>query len=151
MNIQNMKTPIYDFVQNYANSDFSRFHMPGHKGRDFTGFEKFDITEIDGADVLYMANGIIKESEDNASSLFCTAKTFYSTEGSSHAIRAMLGAVATLKKGKRPFVLASRNVHKAFIYAATLLAKRDEYKNKRIAVILPDTGDRYLSTELYNL
>lgn len=121
MNIQNMKTPIYDFVQNYANSDFSRFHMPGHKGRDFTGFEKFDITEISGADVLYMSDGIIKESEENASSLFCTAKTFYSTEGSSHTIRAMLGAVASLKKGKRPLVLAARNVHKAFVYACAAL------------------------------
>jgi len=121
VNIQNMKTPIYDFVQNYANSDFSRFHMPGHKGRDFTGFEKFDITEISGADVLYMSDGIIKESEENASSLFYTAKTFYSTEGSSHTIRAMLGAVASLKKGNRPLVLAARNVHKAFIYACAAL------------------------------
>ena len=116
-----MKTPIYNFVQKYADSNFSRFHMPGHKGTDFTGCEQYDITEINGADVLYMSEGIIKESEDNAASLFCTAKTFYSTEGSSHAIRAMLGAVATLKKGKRPLVLASRNVHKAFIYACAVL------------------------------
>ena len=116
-----MKTPIYNFVQKYADSNFSRFHMPGHKGAEFTGCEQYDITEISGADVLYMSEGIIKESEDNAASLFCTAKTFYSTEGSSHAIRAMLGAVATLKKGKRPLVLASRNVHKAFIYACAAL------------------------------
>ena len=116
-----MKTPIFDFVQKYGNSDFSRFHMPGHKGRDFTGSERFDITEIDGADVLYASDGIIKESEENASSLFCTAKTFYSTEGSSHTIRAMLGAVATHKKGTRALVLAARNVHKAFIYACAAL------------------------------
>lgn len=116
-----MNTPIYDFVQNYANSDFSRFHMPGHKGYNFTGCEKFDITEITGADVLYMSQGIIKESEENASSLFSTAKTFYSTEGSSHTIRAMLGAVASLKKGNRALVLAARNVHKAFIYACAAL------------------------------
>ena len=31
-----MKTPIYNFVQKYADSNFSRFHMPGHKGMDFT-------------------------------------------------------------------------------------------------------------------
>jgi arginine/lysine/ornithine decarboxylase len=53
--------------------------MPGHKGKDNFGFEKFDITEIDGADVLYKAKGIIKESEDNASALFGTAETYYST------------------------------------------------------------------------
>ena len=116
-----MKTPIFNFVQKYGDSDYSRFHMPGHKGMEYTGCERYDITEIDGADVLYMANGIIKESEDNASSLFCTAKTFYSTEGSSHAIRAMLGAVATQKQGARPLILAARNVHKAFIYACAVL------------------------------
>ena len=37
----------------------------------------------------------------------------------------------------------------AALYAATALAARPEYKDKRIAVILPDTGDRYLSTPLF--
>ena len=31
-------------------------------------------------------------------------------------------------------------------YAATLLAQREEYKDKNIVVILPDSGERYLST-----
>lgn len=38
----------------------------------------------------------------------------------------------------------------AAIYAATKLAKRSENKGKNIVVILPDTGERYLSTALYN-
>ena len=38
----------------------------------------------------------------------------------------------------------------AAIYAATQLAKRPENKGKNIVVILPDTGDRYLSTPLFN-
>lgn len=37
----------------------------------------------------------------------------------------------------------------AAVYAATLLAKRPENKGKTIVVILPDTGDRYLSTPLF--
>jgi len=37
----------------------------------------------------------------------------------------------------------------AALYAAIELAKREENKNKTIVVLLPDTGDRYLSTELY--
>ena len=44
--------------------------MPGHKGRSFLGCEADDITEIDGADVLYNADGIIDQSEKNASELF---------------------------------------------------------------------------------
>lgn len=37
----------------------------------------------------------------------------------------------------------------AAVYAATELAKKDENKDKNIVVILPDTGERYLSTILY--
>ena len=37
----------------------------------------------------------------------------------------------------------------AAVYAATQLAKRPENKGKTIVVLLPDTGDRYLSTPLF--
>ncbi|MBC3797402.1 cysteine synthase A [Acetobacterium tundrae] len=37
----------------------------------------------------------------------------------------------------------------AALYAATLLAKRPENKGKTIVVLLPDTGERYLSVGLY--
>ena len=117
-----MKTPIVDFVKRYAESDISRFHMPGHKGKVHLGCEALDITEIDGADVLYSACGIIEKSEEYTSSLFHSAHTFYSAEGSSLVIKAMLGIIKSTKKdGERPIILAARNVHKAFIYACALL------------------------------
>lgn len=37
----------------------------------------------------------------------------------------------------------------AALYGALTLAEKDEYKDKNIVVLLPDTGDRYLSTDLY--
>lgn len=113
-----MNTPIADFVKSYAESGISRLHMPGHKGVELLGCEKLDITELQGADVLYSADGIIAESENNASSLFGTEHTYYSTEGSSLCIKAML-AIATAEK-KQP-VLAARNIHKSFLYGAALL------------------------------
>ena len=70
-----MTTPIVDFVKNYADKEHARFHMPGHKGQSFLGCEKLDITEIPGADVLYMSDGIIEESEQTDTSLFKTSKT----------------------------------------------------------------------------
>ena len=38
----------------------------------------------------------------------------------------------------------------AALYAATQIAKRPENKGKTIVVLLPDTGDRYLSTPLFS-
>ena len=118
---RSMKTPILDFVTQYREAKASRFHMPGHKGKTFLGMEDMDITEIDGADVLYSANGIINESEDNLSSLFGTAHSFYSAEGSTLVIKAMLTLVAQGTNGEHPLILAGRNAHKAFIYGAALL------------------------------
>lgn len=39
----------------------------------------------------------------------------------------------------------------AVLYAATELAKRPEYAGKAIAVVLPDSGDRYFSTPMFQL
>lgn len=116
-----MNTPICDFVNEYIKKNGIRAHMPGHKGESLLGFEKYDITEISGADSLYEASGIIAESERNASHLF-GCKTFYSTEGSSHCIRAMLYLAMQYASffGKEKLILAGRNAHKVFLSASAL-------------------------------
>ena len=114
-----MNTPICDFVKNYAASSVSRLHMPGHKGAPVLGCEALDITEVEGADVLYRSHGVIRASEDNAAALFGTARTVYSTEGSSLCIRGML-YLAMQATGRRTF-LAGRNAHSTFVTACALL------------------------------
>lgn len=118
-----METPIVEFVSRYQESGTTRLHMPGHKGKTLLGPEKRDITEIAGADSLYEASGIIAESERNASELFGAAATFYSTEGSSQCIRAMLmlALLHAPRTANRPVVVAARNAHKTFVQAAALL------------------------------
>ena len=117
-----MNTPVADFVRRYAESGTARLHMPGHKGRPFLGCEPLDLTEIPGADALFEASGILAESEANAGALFGSGRTGYSTEGSSHAIRAMLYlAVTNRSAGSSATVVAARNVHRAFVSAAALL------------------------------
>ena len=118
-----MNTPICDFIKKYAESGSLRLHMPGHKGKALTGPEPYDLTEIFGADSLYEASGIIRQSEENAEKLFGSARTLYSTEGSSQCIRAMLylALLQAKRKGERPLVLAARNAHKTFISAVGLL------------------------------
>ena len=96
--------------------------MPGHKGKPHLGCEAYDITEISGADVLYSADGIIAESENFASRLFGTHHSFYSTQGSTLAICAMLAIVSRRGMGEgKPLILAARNVHASFVRAAALL------------------------------
>ncbi len=114
-----MDTPVFTFVQQYLGQSMSRLHMPGHKGQGPLGCEALDITEIQGADSLYTAQGILAQSQRNATFLFQTGATFYSTEGSSQCIKAML-YLAQQQTGRR-LVLAARNVHKAFVQAAALL------------------------------
>lgn len=147
---RSMKTPIADFVSAYQTSDISRFHMPGHKGKPLLGAEPWDITEIDGADVLYSANGIIEESEDITSSLFHTAHSFFSAEGSTLAIKAML-LLATQNATEKPLVLAARNAHKAFIYGAALLdidvewLYPEPFSHLCRCEISPETLEKYLT------
>lgn len=137
-----MDTPICDFVREYIRSGTCRLHMPGHKGAAFLGMEQLDITEIQGADSLYEADGIIAKSEANASALFgCT--TLYSTEGSSQCIRAMLYLILLYAKqqGRKPLIAAGRNAHKAFLTAAAML-------DVDIAWLYPQNAGSYLSCDL---
>ncbi|MCQ2524241.1 MAG: PLP-dependent transferase [Lachnospiraceae bacterium] len=139
-----MKTPIFDYVNEYINEKTARFHMPGHKGvPGFLGVEPRDLTEIDGADELYLADGIILESEKIAGSFF-NAETFYSTEGSSHTIKAMLALVlkwSKLKGDSRTLILAGRNAHKTLINACITLDIDVDW-------IMPKESDSYESCQI---
>ncbi len=116
-----MNTPIADFLDAYAKKKGVRLHMPGHKGKNFSGAEKYDITEIYGADQLFLPNGIIKKSEENASNIF-GADTFYSAEGSTPVVKAMLYLAVKFKEsGVSDTVVAFRNVHRSFTDAAALI------------------------------
>ena len=137
-----MNTPICDFAARYVQGDPLRLHMPGHKGQAFLGIEPLDITEIDGADSLYEADGIIRQSEDNASALF-GCPTYYSTEGSSQCIRAMvyLAALHAKARDRKPLIAAARNAHKTFLSAAALL-------DLEVLWLYPEQNDSYLTCRI---
>ncbi len=134
-----MDTPICDFVRSYAQSSTQRLHMPGHKGQGPLGCEELDITEIAGADSLFEADGIIAQSEANASHLF-GCPTFYSTEGSSLCIRAMVYlAMLDAKAKEKPLCIAAgRNAHKTFLSAAAMM-------DAQVKWLYPKKDESYLS------
>ena len=141
MQKSNMNTPIVDFLEQYKNSGTGRFHMPGHKGTGSFGnipgwladTFAYDITEVKGADDLYNPSGIIRESEKNASGIF-GCDTFYVTEGSSQAIKAMIwlakryweksypaSAEGEIGPEYQPYLFVIGKFHKALLHAAELL------------------------------
>ena len=137
-----MSTPICDFVNKYIASSPVRMHMPGHKGKAMLGFEPYDLTEIDGADDLMAPDGIIAQSEAEASRLF-GARTFYSCGGSTLCIQVMLHLISlyAAQCGKKPVVLAGRNAHKAFVNACALLDIGIEW-------IYPDNEQSYIACNI---
>lgn len=148
-----MNTPICDFVKEYSKSGVLRLHMPGHKGATHLGPESLDITEVEGADVLYAADGIIRQSEENAAILFGSKKTLYSVEGSSLCIRAMLylALLHGKKEGRPPRIAAGRNAHKTFLSASALLDFEIDWlygegePNLLSCTITPQQLDRYFT------
>lgn len=108
-----MDTPIHNFLVEYTKKDTLRLHMPSHKGL----INPHDITEINGADSLFESSGIIYQSEKNASRLYHTKATYYSTAGSTLSIQSMLYII---KKDNRN-LYAIRNVHRSFLNACVLL------------------------------
>ena len=131
-----MTTPIVDFIREYNSKKPLRLHTPGHKGKGFSGFYKYDITECCGADELFVSSGIIAESEKNASEIFGTP-TYYSAEGSSLCVRAMLYLIAQ-RCGGKPVIVAARNAHKSFLYGAALVGAE-------VIWLPPHKNDTYVS------
>lgn len=112
-------TPVSDFIKKYRKNKM-RFHMPGHKGVGKLGRD--DITEVFGADVLYSPDGVILESEKIASEIFGSKATFFSTEGTSLSIRAVVFLLKLYAKsvGRDVKIVAARNVHSSFVSALAL-------------------------------
>ena len=63
---------LIDDLEEYAQSDYYPFHMPGHKRKSlsFPNPYEIDITEIDGFDNLHHATGMIKEAEVRGAELY---------------------------------------------------------------------------------
>src|SRR5699024_9111776 len=95
-------------------------HMPGHKRRaaPAPGLScyAFDLTEIDGADDLHEAGGILADAMGRTAALYGSARCWYLVGGSTVGLLAGIRALA-------PFgseVLVARNCHKAVYHAIEL-------------------------------
>ena len=95
-------------------------HMPGHKRRvppaPGLACYAWDLTEIDGADDLHDAHGMLAAAMARTAALYGSARCWYLVGGSTAGLLAGIRALA-------PFgseVLAARNCHKAVYHALEL-------------------------------
>lgn len=92
--------------------------MPGHKRRirPFSDLYEIDITEIEGFDNLFHAEGILLEAQRRAAAAYGTDASFYLVNGSTAGI---LSAVSACVKGDGKILMA-RNCHKAAYHSVLL-------------------------------
>ena len=107
-------------LQKLQKSDEYPFHMPGHKrnvGFDFIASPYgIDITEIDGYDNLYEADGILADAMKRAAKVCGAEETFFLVNGSTVGLLAAITGVTN--PGDR--ILVARNCHKAVFHAMEL-------------------------------
>ena len=86
---------LFEEMSAYIAAGRSRFHTPGHAGKaaallPFSPLLPYDLTEVEGLDSLYHADGVLQACEDRAAALFGSRGSFLSAGGCSQAIKAML-------------------------------------------------------------
>lgn len=130
------------FLKEHKNKEKASFHMPGHKGRrifddygmasEIDGLVDGDITEIPGADNLFVHDGVIRGIMDRYKKLYGSAETFLSVGGSSAGIIASI--LATVKAGEE--VIVPRNCHRSVFHGITLA-------NAKPLVVYPEVNEDY--------
>lgn len=153
-----MERPIYTFLEEHAARNPVSFHMPGHKGNlelykeagyrvFFENPLAFDITEIEGADNLFQAESIIRETQKIYESLYGVKKSWLLINGTSGGILASV--LASVKRGRK--LVMARNCHKSVFNALTLGGIRPVFVRPELlpeygvaGAVLPEAVDRAL-------
>lgn len=135
------KKGIAAFLTGHAAENPVSFHMPGHKGAEIyieNGYESFlnsiadcDITEIDGADNLFQAEGIIENTMEAYRNLYDVPSSYLLINGSSAGlIAAVMSAVAP---GGR--LIMARNCHKSVFNGLRLAGGLPVYAYPEVMMI----------------
>ena len=96
---------LLDELVKLSESDELALHMPGHKRKGIgalKGTEAIDITEIEGYDNLYDAEGILKEAIDRAAYLYNCPNTYYLLNGSTGGNLTAISAVSAISDNSSP-------------------------------------------------
>ena len=123
---------LIDDLEEYAQSDYYPFHMPGHKRKSlaFPNPYEIDITEIDGFDNLHHATGIIKEAEVRGAELYHSKRCFFLVNGSTCGLLAAISAAT--RRGDLSLIHISEPTRRTPISYAVFCLKK-----KKASICLP--------------
>src|SRR5690606_40123121 len=121
--------PLYEALLRYKEAKLASFHVPGHKDGqayrvgsgnpavELAQVMEIDVTEITGTDDLHHPEGVIKEAQQRAASLFGAEETYFLVGGSTAGNLALILSVCT---APGDVLLVQRNVHKSVIHGLML-------------------------------
>lgn len=114
---------LHDLLTEYGDSDAYPYHMPGHKRCEteetppfWKEYYKRDITEIDGFDNLYHAEGVLKDAMERAAKLYHSEHTYFLVNGSSVGV--LTAIMAAVPRGGS--LILMRSSHKSAYHAILL-------------------------------
>lgn len=118
------RAPLVEGIYAYLLRNPLRFHMPAHKGRGNEWFLRVlgrrvmdvDLSEVRGLDVLGEPAGVIREAEALAAEAFGADHTFFSVNGSSAGLAALM--ISCCRPGDR--VALPRNIHRSAVTGLVL-------------------------------
>lgn len=118
-----MNTPLIDGLKKYIFENNTRFHMPGHKGKELLEIigkliPEIDVTEVEGTDNLHSPSSIIYESQERTAQVFGAIKTFYLVNGTTVGLHAAI--TSAIKPGGK--ALIQRDCHRA-VYNGLILGR----------------------------
>lgn len=124
------QTPLFSALRRHADRNPVQFHIPGHKKgagtdeefRSFIGDNalSIDLINIAPLDDLHQPTGVIEEAQKLAADAFGADHTFFSVQGTSGAIMAMILSVCA--PGDK--IIVPRNVHKSVMSAIIFAGAR---------------------------
>jgi arginine decarboxylase len=128
--LDQQRTPLFDALRQHSERNPVQFHIPGHKKgagmdpefRDFIGpnILNIDLINIAPLDDLHQPVGVILEAQKLAAEAFGADTTFFSVQGTSSAIMAMIMSVC----GTGDKIIVPRNVHKSILSAIIFAGAR---------------------------
>ena len=120
---------LLEQIEEYSKKGVYPFHMPGHK-RNGKGMPPFfaqwfarDFTEIPGLDDLHAPEGILREAQERAASLYGAQQSFFLVNGSTAGVLAAVSAAVT----KGGTILMQRASHRSAYHAVQLRELKVRY------------------------